>query len=81
MIVSSQGEKYSSNREGDDNVHGLPFYGISGDIQSLYLPWSAWEVALKELWAVTSIHHLCMKFSTKNGIATIKGIKVLVGTA
>lgn len=29
--------------------------------------------ALKELWAVTSIHHLCMKFSTERGIATIRG--------
>ncbi|KAL2512216.1 Reverse transcriptase domain-containing protein [Abeliophyllum distichum] len=29
--------------------------------------------ALKELWAVTSIHHLCMKFSTEGGIATIRG--------
>ncbi|KAL2525974.1 Uncharacterized protein Adt_11028 [Abeliophyllum distichum] len=28
---------------------------------------------LKELWAVTSIHHLCMKFSTEGGIATIRG--------
>ncbi|KAL2487247.1 Uncharacterized protein Adt_32003 [Abeliophyllum distichum] len=29
--------------------------------------------ALKELWAVTSIHHLCMKFSTEGGIATVRG--------
>ncbi|KAL2533422.1 Ribonuclease H [Abeliophyllum distichum] len=28
---------------------------------------------LKELWAVTSIHHLCMKFSTEGGIATVRG--------
>ncbi|KAL2542883.1 Ribonuclease H [Abeliophyllum distichum] len=26
---------------------------------------------LKELWAVTSIHHLCMKFPTEGGIATV----------
>ncbi|KAL2472128.1 Uncharacterized protein Adt_40264 [Abeliophyllum distichum] len=29
--------------------------------------------ALKELWAVTSIHHLCMKFSTEGRIATVRG--------
>ncbi|KAL2497049.1 Uncharacterized protein Adt_22599 [Abeliophyllum distichum] len=29
--------------------------------------------ALKELWAVTSIHHLYMKFPTEGGIATIRG--------
>ncbi|XP_022876923.1 uncharacterized protein LOC111395145 [Olea europaea var. sylvestris] len=29
--------------------------------------------ALKELGAVTSIHHLYMKFPTKNGVATVKG--------
>ncbi|KAL2505919.1 Uncharacterized protein Adt_21540 [Abeliophyllum distichum] len=29
--------------------------------------------ALKELWAVTSIHHLCMKFPTEGGIATVRG--------
>ncbi|KAL2503713.1 Reverse transcriptase domain-containing protein [Abeliophyllum distichum] len=29
--------------------------------------------ALKELWTVTSIHHLCMKFSTEGGITTIRG--------
>lgn len=29
--------------------------------------------ALKELGVVTSIHHLCMKFLTKNGMATKKG--------
>lgn len=28
---------------------------------------------LKELWAVTSIHDLCMKFPTKNGIIIVKG--------
>lgn len=28
---------------------------------------------LKELWPVTSIHHLCMKFSSKHGIATVLG--------
>lgn len=27
--------------------------------------------SLKELWAVTSIHYLCMKFPTENGIATV----------
>ncbi|KAL2486298.1 Uncharacterized protein Adt_31054 [Abeliophyllum distichum] len=26
---------------------------------------------LKKLWAVTSIHHLCMKFPTEGGVATI----------
>lgn len=29
--------------------------------------------ALKELWAVTSTHHLCTKFPTKRGIATVRG--------
>lgn len=29
--------------------------------------------ALKELWAVTSIHHLCIKFPTERGIATVRG--------
>ncbi|XP_022846413.1 uncharacterized protein LOC111369168 [Olea europaea var. sylvestris] len=29
--------------------------------------------ALKELGAVSSIHHLCMKFSTENGVATVRG--------
>ncbi|KAL2543282.1 Uncharacterized protein Adt_04260 [Abeliophyllum distichum] len=29
--------------------------------------------ALKELWIVTSIHYLCMKFPTEGGIATIRG--------
>lgn len=28
---------------------------------------------LKELWVVTSIYNLCIKFPTKNGIATIRG--------
>ncbi|XP_022858151.1 uncharacterized protein LOC111379057 [Olea europaea var. sylvestris] len=28
---------------------------------------------VKELGAVTSIHHLCMKFSMKNGVATVRG--------
>lgn len=27
---------------------------------------------LKELWVVTSIHHLYMKFSTENGIPTVR---------
>lgn len=31
--------------------------------------------ALKELWAVTSIYHLCMKFPMENGIATIIGVQ------
>ncbi|KAL2499539.1 Uncharacterized protein Adt_25089 [Abeliophyllum distichum] len=31
------------------------------------------RLALKELWVVTFIHHLCMKFSTERGIATIRG--------
>ncbi|XP_022883419.1 uncharacterized protein LOC111400225 [Olea europaea var. sylvestris] len=29
--------------------------------------------ALKDFWAVTSIHYLCIKFSTEHGIATIQG--------
>ncbi|KAL2474416.1 Uncharacterized protein Adt_35152 [Abeliophyllum distichum] len=29
--------------------------------------------ALKELWVVTSIQHMCMKFSTERGIAAVKG--------
>ncbi|XP_022886722.1 uncharacterized protein LOC111402573 [Olea europaea var. sylvestris] len=29
--------------------------------------------ALKDLWAVTSIHYLCMKFPTEHGIATVRG--------
>lgn len=29
--------------------------------------------ALKELWTVKSIHHLCIKFRTKNGIVTVRG--------
>lgn len=29
--------------------------------------------ALTYLWAVTSIHHLCIKFPTKNGITTVRG--------
>ncbi|KAL2532746.1 Uncharacterized protein Adt_06097 [Abeliophyllum distichum] len=29
--------------------------------------------ALKEVWAVTSIHHLCMMFFTERGIAMVKG--------
>ncbi|XP_022864179.1 uncharacterized protein LOC111384161 [Olea europaea var. sylvestris] len=29
--------------------------------------------AFKDLWAVTSIHYLCMKFPTKHGIATVRG--------
>jgi ribonuclease HI len=29
--------------------------------------------ALKELCAVTSIHHLCMKFPTDGGVATVRG--------
>lgn len=28
---------------------------------------------LKELWAIISIHHPCMKFPTEKGIATIQG--------
>ncbi|KAL2486762.1 Ribonuclease H [Abeliophyllum distichum] len=28
--------------------------------------------ALKEFWAVASIHNLCMKFSAERGIATVK---------
>lgn len=28
--------------------------------------------ALKELWAITSIHNLCMKFPIQNDIATVK---------
>ncbi|KAL2479946.1 Uncharacterized protein Adt_32912 [Abeliophyllum distichum] len=28
--------------------------------------------ALKELWAMTSIHHLCMKFLTERGVATVR---------
>lgn len=29
--------------------------------------------SLKELWGVTSIHHLCTKFSMEHGIATVRG--------
>lgn len=29
--------------------------------------------ALTELWAVTSVHHLCMKFPTEHGVATVRG--------
>ncbi|XP_022899349.1 uncharacterized protein LOC111412653 [Olea europaea var. sylvestris] len=28
---------------------------------------------LKDLWAITSIHYLCMKFPTKHRIATVRG--------
>lgn len=31
------------------------------------------NTALKELWAVTSIHHLYMKFPIEKGIATVWG--------
>ncbi|XP_022856262.1 uncharacterized protein LOC111377400 [Olea europaea var. sylvestris] len=31
------------------------------------------RLALKKLGAVTSIHHLCMKFSMENGVATVRG--------
>ncbi|XP_022864597.1 uncharacterized protein LOC111384542 [Olea europaea var. sylvestris] len=31
------------------------------------------RLSLKELETVTSIHHLCMKFSTKNGVETVRG--------
>lgn len=72
-IRSFQEKNHSSNREGDDTIHSLPFHGILVvDI------WSAYhgvlgQPALMELWAIISIHHLYMKFSTENGIAIVRG--------
>ncbi|CAI9762902.1 unnamed protein product [Fraxinus pennsylvanica] len=37
--------------------------------------------ALKELWAVTSIYHLCMKLPMERGIATIRGDQMGSGSA
>lgn len=31
-----------------------------------------WGDLLKELWAITSIHYLCVNFPTEHGIATIR---------
>lgn len=31
------------------------------------------RLAFKKTWAITSIHYLCMKFSTKHGITNVRG--------
>ncbi|KAL2462277.1 Uncharacterized protein Adt_45697 [Abeliophyllum distichum] len=49
-----------------------PLYGFTGDYIT---PKRIVRLAahLKELWVVTSIHYLYMKFVTDNGVATMKG--------
>lgn len=48
------------------------FMEILGSRSVFCLPWGIGKTALKELWVVTLIYHLCMKFPTKQGIDTVK---------
>ncbi|KAL2471436.1 Uncharacterized protein Adt_39572 [Abeliophyllum distichum] len=53
---------------------GCPcFHEIFNSREKVSLSRSLRSTRLKELWTVTSIHHLCMKFSTEGCIATIQG--------
>ncbi|XP_022883423.1 uncharacterized protein LOC111400228 [Olea europaea var. sylvestris] len=41
--------------------HRSPYHGVLG------------RPALKDFWAITSMHYLCMKFPTEHGITTVRG--------